>query len=185
VKVMIVCFANTCRSPSAEALLAKYLGPNSDVELSSRGLAGGPGDMPDALVRALHDRELELQSPAGERFDPHEGLACDLLLFADRSLLREAVVREPRLWPRAFTWREFARRGWLNPPRPLDEDFGQWVSLLHSSRNRNELLGESSDDDVHDPGLGGTYESYLGMVDSLAREARQIAELLSAWSTSA
>jgi protein-tyrosine-phosphatase len=180
--VEVVCFANTCRSPAAATMLQNFL-TGSDIAVLSSGLAGGPGTLPAALEEALAERSLVLRAPAGAVFDPRAARISDVVLFADRGLLRDAVVREPSLWPSSFTIREFARRGWLNPPDPTTETFEQWRQHLHSLRDRRELLGTSTEDDVADPGLGGTVADYRQMLAELEPLMRRIASLLSAWSS--
>jgi len=183
-KVVVVCFANTCRSPVAEALLAESVMSDPTVVITSKGLAGGDGSTPPALNDVLSVRGLSLNSPSGERLGP-ESDDADLLLFMERSLLREAVVARPTLWPRSFTFREFARRAQLNPPSRETESFSQWIDVLHASRSRDELLGDDPRDDVNDPGLWGDGPAFEAMVDELVVLSSKVAPFLIGWSTSA
>jgi hypothetical protein len=124
-----------------------------------------------------------LQSISGERLsdEPRDG---DLYLFMERALLREAVVAQPSLWTKSFTLREFARRAQLNPPERNAEDFSAWLGVLHSSRSRQDLMGEDPIDDVDDPGLRGDVAEFTTMVDELQALCRRIAPFLTDWSTS-
>jgi protein-tyrosine phosphatase len=182
-KVVVVCFANTCRSPVAEALLAESVMSDPTIEVSSKGLAGGDGSTPSALSDVLHARGVSLTSPSGERLGD-ESHDADLLLFMERSLLREAVVSHPALWPRSFTLREFARRAHLNPPSRETETFAEWIGVLHATRSRHELLGDDPRDDVDDPGLWGDGPAFEAMVDELASLSTKVAPFLIGWSTS-
>lgn len=181
--VVVICFANTCRSPVAEAFLAAATSGDPSVNVSSKGLAGGDGSTPEALVEVLAARGVTLPPTSGERLGA-ESENADLLLFMERSLLREAVVARPALWPRSFTMREFARRAQLNPPDPTSESFAQWLAILHATRRRDELLGDDPSDDVHDPGLRGEGHEFEAMVDGLAGLTSRIAPFLIGWSTS-
>lgn len=183
-KIVVVCFANTCRSPVAEALLTEAVMSDSTVVVASKGLAGGDGSTPAALAEVLDARGVALRSPSGERLGG-ESDDADLLLFMERPLLREAVVTQPALWPRSFTFREFARRAQLNPPNRSSETFAEWVGVLHASRTRQELLGEEPRDDVADPGLWGDGPAFEAMVDELAALSKKVAPFLIGWSTSA
>ena len=183
-KVVVVCFANTCRSPVAEALLGESLMSDPTVEVSSKGLAGGDGVTPPALHEVLSARGVALASTSGERLGD-ESYDADLFLFMERSLLREAVVARPELWPRSFTFREFARRAQLNPPSRDTESFSEWRAVLHASRSRDELLGDDPSDDVNDPGLWGDGSAFETMVDELTSLSRRVAPFLIGWSTSA
>lgn len=182
-KVVVVCFANTCRSPVAEALLAESVVSDTSIYVSSKGLAGGDGSTPVALSDVLRARGVSLLSPSGERLG-EESLDADLLLFMERSLLREAVVNRPALWPRSFTLREFARRAQLNPPSRETETFSEWIGVLHATRTRDELLGEDPRDDVEDPGLWGDGPAFEAMVDELASLSMKVAPFLIGWSRS-
>jgi len=110
-----------------------------------------------------------------------EDLGADLYLFMERSILREAVVRNPSLWPKSFTMREFARRAQLNPPQRVSETFEAWLALLHGTRRREELLGNNSDDDVRDPGLGGDLDAFDTMISELELLSHKVAQFLTGW----
>jgi protein-tyrosine phosphatase len=181
VKVLVLCFANTCRSPVCEAVLARAL-TGSGIEISSKGLAGGSGETPGPLSEVLARRGLTLVSPSGQRLDLDEARGSDLLLFMERSLLREAVVAEPALWNKSFTLSEFARRGWTNPPEPERESFAQWLAVVHAGRRREDMFGDANGDDVGDPGLSGTVEQFEAMVDEIEVASSKVARLLISWS---
>lgn len=181
-KVLVVCFANTCRSPVAETLLAQKLAHEPGVIVASKGLEGGPGLTPGPMTQALSAAGLSLISPSGERFDRAD-VEADLFLFLERSLLREGVVNFPVIWARSFTMREFARRAQLNPPDPTQETFAQWTTYLDSTRDRAELLGLNADDDVLDPGLGGDQAAFAEMIRDLDELTTKIAPFLSGWTT--
>ena len=180
-KVVMVCFANTCRSPVAESLLASFVAHDPTVSVTSKGVMGGDGATPVALGDVLASRGIALQSPSGERLgdEPRDG---DLYLFMERALLREAVVTQPNLWPKSFTLREFARRAQLNPPERDSERFADWLGVLHGSRQRSDLMGDDPIDDVADPGLRGDTAEFATMVDELESLCRRIAPFLTDWS---
>jgi len=181
VNVLVVCFANTCRSPVVEAFLARGFGPDTPIAVRSQGLAGGSGATPEALATALTAKGLALASAPGERLTREATHDADLVLFLERALLREVVVADPSIWPKSFTLREFARRGWLNPPAPDVESFEEWRALLHAQRQRTDLLGSDASDDVSDPGLQGSVEAFEAMIDAIAPDCRKVVALLSAW----
>ncbi len=183
-KVLLVCYANTCRSPVAAALLRSSL-THDDMEILSRGVAGGDGQTPEALTVALERHGVVLSEPTGVLLTREDARSADLLLFLERRLLREAVVTDPSLWPRSFTLREFARRAMINPPEQLNESFDQWRTLLHATRKREDLLGESPQDDVSDPGLMGDDAQFEAMIVTLQNEISRVAPLLSGWPSSA
>jgi protein-tyrosine phosphatase len=180
-----VCFANTCRSPVAESLLRSALRGDPSVEVASRGLAGGAGDTPANLALALEDAGVTLEADAGLALGRDEARSADLLLFMERRLLREAVVQDPQIWPMSFTLREFSRRAVLNPPERQHETFDQWRHVLHTSRHREELLGNDRSDDIFDPGLDSDQAAYSEMIEALRTEVGRVAPLLIGWHSSA
>ncbi|CAB4861249.1 unannotated protein [freshwater metagenome] len=179
-RIAVVCFANTCRSPVAEAFLVRFLAGETGVDIFSRGLAGGPGTTPAAMTEALAQHGLHLVSPSGEQLSRGD-LEADLYLFMERTILREAVVRSPELWPRSFTLREFARRAQLNPPQRDSESFSEWLAVLHATRRREDLLGTDREDDVRDPGLGGDVEAFVVMISDLEALSHKVAQMLTGW----
>jgi len=182
VRVGIVCFANTCRSPVAETLLVRLLAEQNGIEIFSRGVAGGPGNTPEPMALALAHHGLALVSPSGEQLSSDD-LQADLYLFMERAILRDAVVRNPSLWPKSFTMREFARRAQLNPPQRDSESFAEWLAVIHGTRRREELLGTDSSDDVRDPGLGGDLEAFSAMIVELELLSHKVAQFLIGWPT--
>jgi protein-tyrosine phosphatase len=183
-RVLVVCFANTCRSPVAEALLVAQL-HSQNVAIQSRGLAGGTGVLPEPLRHVLDQRGISLSSDTGAALTKPDAREADLVLFVERRLLREAVVTDPTIWPKSFTMREFARRAMIDPPEPSSESFGQWLAVLHGKRHREELLGTDEMDDVKDPGLDGDEAEFNQMVDELTIDVNRITPFLSGWPSSA
>ncbi len=181
-RVGIICFANTCRSPVAESLLVRLLAGEDGVEVFSRGVAGGPGSTPEPMTKALEQHGLSLVSVSGEQLASND-LDADLYLFMERAILRDAVVRNPALWPRSFTMREFARRAQLNPPDRDAESFAEWLAVVHGTRRREELLGVDSADDVRDPGLGGDLQAFSDMISELELLSHKVAQFLIGWPT--
>jgi hypothetical protein len=132
------------------------------------------------MVQALAQYGLSLVSVSGEQL-VNDDLNADLYLFMERSILREAVVRNPSMWPKSFTMREFARRAQLNPPERDSETFTEWLAVVHGTRRREELLGIDSEDDVLDPGLGGDLEAFSAMINELELLSHKVAQFLTGW----
>jgi protein-tyrosine-phosphatase len=181
VKIVILCYANTCRSPVIEALLSEKLTLQGGFEIVARGLEGHTGETPLAMQRALDDVGIQLKSPSGERVQSQDLITADLILFADRELLREGVVANHLIWSHSFTFREFVRRSYLNPPQPESETFVEWLQVLHQGRDRSDLLGASDMDDVADPGIYGSYEDFCEMIRVISREVAALTPLLLTW----
>jgi protein-tyrosine phosphatase len=181
VNILLVCFANICRSPAAAALFDRESG--GTIDAISRGVAGGPDEMPVALESALATAELTVARPVGVALAPSDVDSADLCLFMGRQLLREVVVADPRCWPRSFTMREFVRRALANPPGASDESFEMWRARLHAGRKSDELLGVDDEDEVRDPGLRADQAAYDDMIASLADMIGTVTPFLTSWTS--
>jgi len=124
-------------------------------------------------VDVLADRGIDLRDHRSRILDRQLLEGTDLVLAMSREHLREAVLALPDIWPRAFTLKELVRRGDLIGRRAPGESIDAWLSRAHLGRNRADLLGSSSSDDIDDPiGLGRsdyekTADEISGLVDHL------------------
>jgi len=124
-------------------------------------------------VDVLADRGIDLREHLSRILDRQLLEGTDLVLAMSREHLREAVLALPDIWPRAFTLKELVRRGELIGRRAPGESIDAWLSRAHLGRNRADLLGSSSSDDIDDPiGLGRsdyekTADEISGLVDHL------------------
>jgi len=124
-------------------------------------------------VDVLADRGIDLREHRSRILDRQLLEGTDLVLAMSREHLREAVLALPEIWPRAFTLKELVRRGDLIGRRAPGESIDAWLSRAHLGRNRADLLGSSSSDDIDDPiGLGRsdyekTADEISGLVDHL------------------
>jgi ribose 5-phosphate isomerase B len=83
--------------------------------------------------------------------------------------VREAVVLDREVFPRAFTLREIVRRAEAAGPRPPGTSLSSWLAKLHEGRETSDLFGDAPDDDVADP-IGGApagYEHTARWIDAL------------------
>jgi protein-tyrosine phosphatase len=159
-EVLVLCAANVCRSPMAQALLADRLrGLPAVARVRSAGslTAGEPAD--PAAVRAVAARRLDITAHRSRRVCADDMARADLILAVDRSCLRHAVVLAPEAWPRAFTLKELIRRGRAVGSRAPAESVRDWLDRVHRGRARADLLGDRPDDDVADP-TGGPQRGY-------------------------
>ena len=94
-----------------------------------------------------------------------------------REHLREAVLAQPDIWPRAFTLKELVRRGETIGPRAPGESIDAWLARAHAGRNRADLLGSSSADDVEDP-IGLSRSAYEKTANELSDLVDRLVDLL-------
>jgi protein-tyrosine phosphatase len=162
----------------AEAFLRHRLGGRRvDVHVASAGLrlVGEPASANG--VDVLAERGLDLSAHRSRILDGELLESTDLALAMSREHLREAVLALPDIWPRAFTLKELVRRGETIGRRAPGESIEAWLARAHSGRNRADLLGSSSDDDVDDP-MGLSRSAYEKTADELADLVDRLVDLL-------
>jgi protein-tyrosine phosphatase len=122
VRVLMVCWGNICRSPTAEGVLrqmAAERGLDGHVEVDSAGTSGEhAGDPPDRRAREEADRRgIDLSGLRARQVTPEDFERFDLLLAADHVIEerlrraappggRDRVRRLTEFGPDAETWPE-------------------------------------------------------------------------------
>jgi low molecular weight protein-tyrosine phosphatase len=168
--ILIVCTANQCRSPLAEAVLQRRLRrQGTDALVHSAGLyeSGRPATE-DARAIAAGDG-LDLSRHRSTEVSAELVGSADLVIAMARRHARELMALVPDAWGRTFPLKELVRRaeqaGGRRPGQPL----GAWLDVLNAERSRQSLLGDDPDDDVADPvGLGmDAYRSTYREIDDL------------------
>jgi sulfate adenylyltransferase len=163
VKVLFVCTANICRSPSAEAL-ARQAGP-ADVEFRSAGTHARDGRPIDAEMVAALPTELDLSGFRSRR------LTTALLEDADLVVTMEVAQRtfilddHPAMFRTVLTLGQLAR-GVADAPPDLDRD-ALLARLGATRRNADPAL------DVPDPYRRGA-EAASGCVARLQELLRAV-----------
>jgi protein-tyrosine phosphatase len=158
--VLLVCTANLCRSPIAEALLRhRFEERGVSVAVASAGLLEPDRPVLADALEVLAGRGLDARDHRSRRIEADLVRGAGLILGLERRHVREAVVLDPSAWPRAFTLKEIVRRGQAVGARRPDEPWPRWLARVHAGRRRADLLGSSREDDVADP-TGGTLEDY-------------------------
>jgi len=173
----MVCTANICRSPMAEALLSRCLAElDCPATVRSGGiLTEGEPACPEA-VTAMAGYGLDIAEHRSHRLTASDLLRADLTLAMARENLRAAVVEAPAVWPRAFTLRELVRRGAAAGRRSAGQTLADWLAGAHQGRQRSALLGDSPGDDVPDP-IGGPQRWYDQTAQTLSDLVGQLVGL--------
>ncbi len=182
-RILFVCRANLCRSPSAEVMLTRALDARlgegaGRFEVRSAGMEVVEGQAaPDDFVELAYVRGIDLRAHRPVPFGAELARGSQLVLTMTRDLLRGMVVSEPSVWPRSFTLRELLRRGTTTTPPREAETLSEWIARVHAGRDRAELLGAAPDDDLRDPMVDAS-ESNEEMFGELERATRGLARLL-------
>lgn len=96
-RVLVLCEGNHCRSPLAEAMLRRSLGPEFTVTSAGlRALVGHPAH--EETNRLALDQGIDLQAYRGRQFTPELALSADLILVMDlpQKATCEALVPSSR-----------------------------------------------------------------------------------------
>src|SRR5262245_51937560 len=153
VQVLFVCTANQCRSPLAAAFLRTRLhdvAPEVDVQSAGASAIEGAG-VTAATSRAASARDVDLSGHRSAPLDPQAIHDADLVIGMERRHLHEAVLHDPTVFERAFTLKEFVRRGCESGRREPGETVREYARRVGAGRRAIDLLGSSSEDDLADP----------------------------------
>jgi protein-tyrosine-phosphatase len=140
----------------AEAILRSLLTKRGiDWQVASAGLLEAGYPMVGEALAALGPDGATMTDHRSRTLSKPDVVKADIIFGMAREHVREVAVLDPEAWGRAFTLKEFVRRSqsfpaWF-PPRP----FAAWLADIHQGRQRDEMQGDSPDDDVADP-IGGT-----------------------------
>ena len=153
-RLLVVCTANLCRSPVAEALLTRRLADLVDVDgrtwtVSSAGTDRFQGLAEPDTVAAAAALGLDISSHASRQLSGDDLAAADLILTMTRSHVRSVVAIDQSAWPRTFTLKELVRR--LQTPAQPGDGFAGWLASATDGRRAADMLAPSEEDDVLDP----------------------------------
>ena len=174
----MVCTANMCRSPMAEALMRRHLEERGQgATVSSAGLLEDGHPAAPEVASLLADRGMDVSGHRSRRLSLPLIEDSDLVLAMAREHLREAVLLAPTAFGRIFTLKEIVRRG--QAAGALDPDAGreEWLGRLGAGRQRRELMGNSPQDDVEDP-IGGPMSAFRSTLEELDDLTGRLAALL-------
>lgn len=186
-EIVVVCTANICRSPLAEAMLERAaterLGPDAPVHLSSSGIHGLAGE-PAAPLSADEavERGLDLSRHVARVTDAPGVERADLVLTMTERHRGRIVRLHPPAARATFTIKEFARLTSALKPiggdLPVRERVRFVTRLAHGARAY--VARPSGSEDVADP-YGGPREGYVETGDELATLVDAIAPQLFGW----
>jgi protein-tyrosine phosphatase len=146
------------------------------VSVSSAGLLHGGQPPPVEVISVMAARGLDVTGHRSRPVTAADLARADLILGMAREHARHAAVLLPGCWPRTFTLRELLRRGQQSGPRGPGEPLGDWLARAGAGRDRRELLGTGTADDVPDP-YGGPLAGYQATADLLDALTRDLAAL--------
>lgn len=169
IDVLLLCTANQCRSPMAEALLRRRLhDAGVDAHVSSAGLYPSGNPATEEAISVMASRGLDIEGHRSRQVEPEMVDGADLVLGMAREHVREVAVIDSTALARSFTLKELVTAGRTVGPRRPDESLADWLGQAGADRRRQSLLGAGHDDalDVADP-VGGPQAEYVDTADEL------------------
>jgi protein-tyrosine phosphatase len=145
--------------------------------VASRGLLAGGRSAPPQVVAAAASLGVDLSRHVSAQLSTDELSASDVVMTMSRQHLREIVLRDPKVWPRAFTLPELVRRGETVGFRKGGQTISEWLEHVHEGRERKDMIGTVRRDEVADP-YGGPDAGYRRMANALAELTDRLALLL-------
>ena len=145
--ILVVCAANVCRSPLAELLLQRGLGPSAGITVTSAGVRATAGDTICTEVAHLHGDEAWRESA-----DAHRARAvtaemiehASIVLAASRDIRGELVRLAPRSRDWMFTIKEAAHLG-EGFSSAAEDRVVEYVAHLDRARSRAVPLAAPDD----------------------------------------
>ena len=145
-RILFVCTANICRSPTAEYLARDRFGEDYWRFRSAGFLPSGRASS-DTLVRALAELDLDVRRHRSYQLDRASIVAADLLLTMEGSHVRQATEIDPTAYPKTVPLREAAAvlDEWDDAVATVEE------LMIEVARDRDPGSYLGDDWDVDDP----------------------------------
>lgn len=177
-RIVIVCTANICRSPMAEAMIRQGLraaGPDADgVVVESAGVYGHEGSpIAPGSAAALEALGIEEDGHRGRLLTPAIVGSADLVLTMEERHRDAILAGTPEARDRTFTLREFARLAGGQASLAGAGVAERARALVAAAGLRRANLPWAGVDDVPDP-YGGPGEGYPACAALILAEVRTL-----------
>jgi protein-tyrosine-phosphatase len=159
-RVLFVCTANICRSPTAE-LLARTRFGERDFAFRSAGFLAADHRCPDELVQVLADRHIDASAHRSYQIDAPSLSAADLVLTMESSHVQKATSMMPEAFPKILPLKEaVAIAGSLG----AESTIASLLAAANRDRDPRSYLGSKWD--VDDP-YGRRIKAYRDAVSEI------------------
>lgn len=131
--VLLVCTGNVCRSPMAEFLLRRWLGPDSPWDVVSAGVSTFDGLPPsDEAVEALREEGIDAVQHRSRYLSQGLVDSADLVVVMTRSHRRMILDRFPRARERVVLLNEFSH---LRKGEDVEDPIGMSRDVYRACRD--------------------------------------------------
>jgi protein-tyrosine phosphatase len=176
--ILIACTGNRCRSPFAQAYLARLV-RNLPVEVLSAGTLDSPGNkVPAELIEIGRAGGLDLSQHRSRFLAPGEFSAVDLFIGFERGHVAAAVVDAGIPYEKAFTLPELVRLLEEVGPLPSGDPVERARSAISAAAEQRQRGADFvPGEEVADP-FRGSVDVYQRSVDEMAALSSKLHELL-------
>ena len=175
--ILLVCTANQCRSPMAEALLRRRLGEQPGIGVASAGFLEGGAPCPSDVLAVMDEVGLDLSGHRSRQVHPDLVDAAALVVTMSRQHAVDLAVAFPTAWSRCFTVSELEQRASAAGGPARGETFAGWLARLNGGRQRSDLLRLPSSGDIPDP-IGRSLRDFRQTRDRLGEFAGRLGSML-------
>lgn len=160
IQVLVVCTANQCRSPMAEALArAAFEGMGANVRVSSAGTNALPNyPATEYAELTMAKRGLDVRNHSSRHIDEAGVDGADMIWCMERQHVVEIGAKWPAAMAVTFTLLDLERRAAQQHRHP-SESICLWLHRIGDERRAVDVLGDSENDDVADP-IGRSLRRY-------------------------
>ncbi len=186
-RLLLMCTANQCRSPMAQAVAGRLLfmrGVRSEV--GSCGTLEGGMPATSGARRVAARGGLDLSGHVSRRVTAEILEPADLVLTMERRHLVAAADVDPAVVPRAFVLKELEELSSIVGPRAPHRSVSDWIAEAAALRAPATVLTLDRRHDVPDP-MGRSRREHQRVFDQIERSLSQILSMLfpdvaSSWS---
>lgn len=137
INVLFVCTGNICRSPIAEYLFRRRLGPNLHWEIGSAGLAAVDGlPASQTAIEVMNEIGIDLKPHRSREFTPELIDAATIILAMTGSQVLETKKRFPKARDRVHLLGSFSRD---SERKDISDPLGADIEVYR--RTRDDIAG--------------------------------------------